>query len=352
MKLHDIVSIGNGTGQAVVLRALRRLTTLARVTAIVGVTDNGGHSGALRREMGIPSVGDIKTVISALTGETVWAQVFRHRFSEGGSLRGVSMGNLIIAALVDEGGSLYHATRRLTQAFEIEAHIVPVSDTNAQVVAELSDGTEVEGEWETIMRDNQHARIVGVHHSPQLVTRPEALSALSNARWVIICPGTLWLGTGSILAAPGIKEAINSGPKIVIAIGNALTQPGVTDGMTAKDHLEALEGMLGRKVDYYIQHSQPLPERVLKLYEGKGFKPVEDDLPADREGILKRDLITEEFLAKADRVHYDPARGYPHALRHDPARLAEVFLEIASFTPEEEGFLPVPRKEKWQVTDF
>ena len=124
MKYHDLVTIGNGTGSGVLLRALRKIADLDRVTALVGVTDNGGHSGALRIALGMPSPGDVKTVISALTGENVWGQLFRHRFSES-RLKGVSLGNLILAALVDEGGSLFHATRRLTHALEIPAHAQP-----------------------------------------------------------------------------------------------------------------------------------------------------------------------------------------------------------------------------------
>ncbi len=352
MKFHDIVTIGNGTGQGVILQAIRRLTDLDRVTAIVGVTDNGGHSGALRREMRIPSMGDVKTVISALTGETVWGQLIRHRFREG-RLTGVSMGNLILAALIDEGGSLYHATRRLTQALEIRAHIVPVSDTDAQVVAELADGTVIEGEWETINRPNRDVPIVGVHHNPELATNAQAAKAIEQAHWIIICPGTLYLGIGSILAASGVRETVEQSGAVIIAVGNVLTQPGVTDGMTAQDHLETLTGMLGRKIDYYLQHDRPLPEETLERYVKKGFAPVVDDLESDGETqIVRGDLVSPSFRLRADRVHYDEKRGFPHAMRHDPAMLARIFLHISEATPLAERFAEKPKEERWEVRDF
>jgi uncharacterized cofD-like protein len=351
MKLHDIVTIGNGTGQGVILRALRKLTDLDRVTALVGVTDNGGHSGALRRELKMPSPGDVKTVISALTGETVWGQLFRHRFAHG-RLAGVSMGNMILAALVDEGGSLYHATRRLSQALEIPANLVPISDTNSQVVAELSDGTEVTGEWETITRPNQNASIVGVHHSPDLVTRPEALKALRSASLIIICPGTLWLGIGSILAAPGVAEITSESKATIVAVGNVLTQPGISTGMTALDHLAALEKMLGRPLDFYLQHDKALPADMLDLYRGKGFEAVVENFDPGDHRIIGGELVSQQFAAKTDRVHYDPDRGYPHALRHDPTLLANMLLEVAEAAPGDERFAPKPREERWEVKDF
>jgi len=351
MKEHDIVTIGNGTGQGVMLQALRRIADLERVTAIVGVTDNGGHSGSLRREMGIPSMGDVKTVIAALAGETVWGQLIRHRFDRG-RLSGVSMGNLILAAMIEEGGSLYHATRRLCQAVEIAAHIVPISDTDAQVVAELADGGEIVGEWETIDRANRDTPIVGVHHKPELVTNIHALRAIEQAHWIVICPGTLWLGIGSILAADGVKERIQAGNAILIAVGNVLTQPGVSDGMTAQDHLDALEGMLGRKIDFYLQHDRPLPEGVLELYLEQGFEPVRDDLKVGRTQIVRGDLVSPSFVGQVDRIHYDARRGYPHAMRHDPGMLARILLHVSEATPLDEHFAPEPKEERWEVKDF
>jgi len=351
MKSHDIVTIGNGTGQGVILQALRKLTDLDCVTALIGVTDNGGHSGALRRELNVPSMGDVKTVIAALSGETVWGQIVRHRF-RGGHLNGVSMGNLILAALMDESGSLYHSTRRLVQALDIRANIVPVSETNSQVVAELEDGSTVEGEWETINRPDRDNRIVGVHHNPELDTNPDAIKALKNANWIVICPGTLWIGIGAILAAPGIIETISESTATVIAVGNILTQPGVTDGMTASGHLKTLEKLLGRKVDYYLVHDRDIPEATLKVYLEKGFEIVKDDLSPNFTQIVNGDLITKGDLAPLERIHYDENRGFPHALRHDPVMLARIFLHISEARPLAEEFAKKPKHERWDVRDF
>lgn len=353
MKYHDIVTIGNGTGQGVILQALRKITDLDRVTAIVGVTDNGGHSGALRREMHAPAVGDVKTVIAALAGENVWGQLIRHRFREG-CLKGVSIGNLVLAALMEESGSLYHASMRLVKALDLKANIVPVSDSDIQVVADLEDGSEVMGEWEVINRLNRDVPIVAVHHHPEPVTNPQALRSIEEAHWIVICPGTLWLGIGSILASPGIRERIASSDAILLAVGNVLTQPGITDNLTARQHLEIIERMAGRKVDYYLQHDRELPEKTLELYMAKGFRPVVDDL--DGEGIdaqiVRGDLVSPSFVQKVDRVHYDAERGYPHAMRHDPAMLARIFIHVSEATEQDEKFSSTPREERWEVTDF
>lgn len=77
-----IVTLGNGTGQAVLLRGLRAYA--CDVTAIVGVTDNGGHSGQLRRLLHLPQMGDTRQCLGALLeAQSVWGQLLHHRFSEG-----------------------------------------------------------------------------------------------------------------------------------------------------------------------------------------------------------------------------------------------------------------------------
>src|SRR5262245_48320921 len=92
-----IVTLGGGTGQATLLRGLQDYP--CQVTAIVGVTDNGGHSGQLRRILHQPQVGDTRQCLSALLETTsLWGQLLSYRFTEG-ELCGVSVGNLILAAL-------------------------------------------------------------------------------------------------------------------------------------------------------------------------------------------------------------------------------------------------------------
>ena len=59
-----IVAIGGGTGLSTLLRGLKEHTS--NLTAIVTVADDGGSSGVLREELGIPPVGDIRNCIAAL----------------------------------------------------------------------------------------------------------------------------------------------------------------------------------------------------------------------------------------------------------------------------------------------
>ncbi len=86
---------------AATLKALRRLTD--QITAVVGVADDGGSSGRLRKEFGILPPGDLRMALAALCGEDTWGRtwqrVIQHRFGGVGELGGHSLGNLLITAL-------------------------------------------------------------------------------------------------------------------------------------------------------------------------------------------------------------------------------------------------------------
>src|SRR2546427_10460573 len=102
-----IVTLGTGTGKATLLYGLREYA--CEVTAIVGVLDNGGHSGQLRRLLHLPQVEDTRQCLSALHApESVWGHLLRNRFTEG-ERRRMSVGNLMLAALAQRHGSLHAA---------------------------------------------------------------------------------------------------------------------------------------------------------------------------------------------------------------------------------------------------
>ena len=76
-----IVAIGGGTGLSTLLRGLKEHTS--NLTAIVTVADDGGSSGVLREQLGIPPVGDIRNCIVALAdAEPLMSEVLQYRFPE------------------------------------------------------------------------------------------------------------------------------------------------------------------------------------------------------------------------------------------------------------------------------
>ena len=62
-----IVAFGGGHGLHRLLRGLKTYTS--RLTAIVTVADDGGSSGLLRQELGMPAPGDIRNCMQARSEE-------------------------------------------------------------------------------------------------------------------------------------------------------------------------------------------------------------------------------------------------------------------------------------------
>ena len=99
----NVVTIGGGSGSFQLLLALKRLDEV-KISAIVTMADNGGSSGILRTIYGILPPGDIRNCLVALSkGTKAWRKIFSYRFDE--KLDKHSLGNLILAALVDLYGS-------------------------------------------------------------------------------------------------------------------------------------------------------------------------------------------------------------------------------------------------------
>src|SRR5687768_3249339 len=70
------VAIGGGTGLPASLRGMKLYTS--NITAVVTVADDGGSSGRLRRDMGIPPPGDLRNNIAALAdNESLLTQLFQ-----------------------------------------------------------------------------------------------------------------------------------------------------------------------------------------------------------------------------------------------------------------------------------
>jgi uncharacterized cofD-like protein len=290
----DIVTLGNGTGQATLLYGLREYA--CGVTAIVGVTDNGGHSGHLRHLLHLPQVGDTRQCLSALLdAESVWGHLLRHRFTDG-ELCGISVGNLMLAALAQRHGSLHAAVEDVRQAAGLRQRVFPVSDGDTHIGAELEDGRCVIGEWEIMQRQLQ-TPIARLFLEPPVAAHSAVLEAIARADLLVICPGSLLTGTIGVLLHPGVREALTASQAPCIYVCNLMTQPGQTDGYTARQHLAVLTAYLGRQVEAVVLNNGPLPDAICAIYAQHGSYPVVQDLTMADVPLYCADLVARPEAA-------------------------------------------------------
>ena len=341
-----IVTLGSGTGQATLLRGLRRHS--CRLTAIVGVTDNGGHSGHLRRQLGIPQVGDTRQCLAALVdGESPWARLLQHRFTAG-DLDGISVGNFMLAALTAEHGSLNAAVADISEAAGLAHRVLPVSDGDTQIGAELEDGSVAIGEWQIIQR-RPASPVKRLFLQPPAAAHEAVTEAVTAADLLVICAGSLLTGVIPVLLHTGMKEAFRRSRAPIVQVLNLMTQPGQTDGYTARQHLETLQPYLGRPVDAVLVNSAPLPADLLRLYEPQGGQPVVNNLSEGDACLVAADLVEHpdpETLRAYSRPQGAGMRVGMHLIRHDADKLAGRIMALAG----PHSRLTASRRAKYDAT--
>jgi uncharacterized cofD-like protein len=233
-----IVAIGGGTGLSALLRGLKEHT--ANLTAIVSVADDGGSTGRLREQLGIPAVGDIRNCLVALAEtESAMGELLQHRFgTDEGSLSGHAVGNLLIAAMNAIGGGDFEAAvREMNRVLAVRGSVVPASGTALTLHARLRDGSEVVGQ-SRVMRMRGIER-VWLEPGEVRASR-DALRAIAEADVVVLGPGSLYTSLLATILIPDLRAALAATPALRVYVANVATQSGETEGYDLADHVEAL----------------------------------------------------------------------------------------------------------------
>ena len=154
-----LVAIGGGTGLSTLLRGLKHHVPntgciemrpeywIDQLTAVVTVTDDGGSSGQLRRELNILPPGDIRNCMVALAeDEALMTQLFKFRFKGDGHLQGHSFGNLFLTAMTEVVGDFLEAIRLASEVLALKGRFYPATVDDVRLGAELANVQRVIGE--------------------------------------------------------------------------------------------------------------------------------------------------------------------------------------------------------------
>src|SRR6185369_11285593 len=104
------------------------LPVISELSAIVTVSDDGGSSGRLRKELNLPAPGDIRNCIVALSEEeALLSRLFRYRFPTGEGIGGHSFGNLFLSAMTAITGDFSQAVEHSSTILATRGHIYPAT---------------------------------------------------------------------------------------------------------------------------------------------------------------------------------------------------------------------------------
>lgn len=318
---HRIVVIGGGTGLATMLRGLKEYTS--NLVAIVTVSDDGGSSGVLQRQHGVLPPGDIRNCLVALADEeTLMTEMFQHRFADAGDgLAGHSIGNLLIAAMMDITGDFEQAVKETSKVLAIRGRVFPSTLQNVSLQAVMEDGSIVQGETNIVNAPQAIKQVSLVPSDVQPLQ--EALDAIQLADAIVIGPGSVFTSIIPNLLVAGIADAIVASPAVKIYVCNVMTQPGETDHYRASDHIKAIYDHTGKKIFTYVLVNKEVPSlNLLEKYHHQGAQLVSPDVDGIREMGYKP--VTGNFISQTDVV------------RHDPQELAQAIIRLVF----EKSFLP------------
>lgn len=315
---------------SVVLKGLKKYPL--KLAAVVTMFDNGGSTGKLRKELGVPAIGDIRQCLITLSKENDFTDFFKYRF-ETGVLKGHNLGNLLIVAAEKLTGNLEKAINKIRKILKIEEEIIPVTFGKADIKAVLKNNKSIIGEEEII--NCSYLSKIGIKKlvlTPEVKANPEAISAIKKADLIIIGPGKLYTSILPILLVKGIKEAIQKSSAKKVFICNLMTQAGNTDGFKVEDFLTVLERYLGKDViNYIIFNNGRLPESSLKKVR-KVFSKTEF-VKYDK-NILKNIKFVGADILDHQISKLNPAdilvkgQNKRTLVFHDSSKLAKIILKL------------------------
>ncbi|MDQ2746858.1 MAG: uridine diphosphate-N-acetylglucosamine-binding protein YvcK [Acidobacteriota bacterium] len=266
----------------------------------------------------MPPPGDVRNCMVALSEDSLLlSKLFQHRFGGDGHLGGHNFGNLFLAALSEITGDFAEAVRLSSEILASKGHIYPATIADVRLVAELFDGSTVLGETNISKVGNSIKRLRLEPENCQPL--PETLAAIADADIVSVGPGSLFTSLLPPILVDGVAEAISESPAVKIFVCNLMTQPGETDGFSARKHLEIVREYAPQiNFDYVIVNNHRISEEQMRRYAEEGAKQI---------GLS--DSISPETVEGAEIVCGNLLDG-DEKVRHHPDKLAQVVLLCAA----------------------
>jgi uncharacterized cofD-like protein len=313
-----IVALGGGHGLAATLSALRQITS--ELTAIVTVADNGGSSGRLREEFSIYPPGDLRMALAALCADDEWgrswAEIMQYRFESDGALDGHAVGNLLLAALWNKGEDPVAGLDRVGSLLKVIGRVLPMSVEPLDIEATFTNSTGrfiVKGQVQVA---TAKGRLESLRLLPENPTaRPESLSAISDADWIVMGPGSWFSSVLPHLMVPQQRDALVAAKakKILVlnldsaesgsATTNSLKGAGEYAGYTATEHIEIL-------------HTYAPDLRF-------------DLIVADQSVVAGSDQLQRHLSSTGGELLIADLRDQRFLVHHDPKKLTSLFAHIA-----------------------
>lgn len=302
--MKKVIVLGGGTGLSTLLRGLKQFPV--DITAIVSVSDDGRSAGKLRKEFNIPAVGDIRQVIIALSEtEPLFQNLLNYRFKTNSDLNGHALGNLLLTGLINVAGNMSDGIESLSKVLNLKGKVLPLTEDNVFLMAEMIDGSIVEGEH-NITEKNQKIKKIFYKETPKVLD--EVICEIKRADLILLSMGSLFTSLLPNLICDEVKNAIDSSKGDIMYVCNMMTQPGETDNFKVSDHINVINSYLNKKkISYVIVNDGEITQKIKNKYLTEEQK---DPVILDKENLSNINVISDNFV----KIEND-------LLRHNTAKL-------------------------------
>lgn len=331
--MHKIVTIGGGTGTAVVNEALL-LAGAEYISSIVTTMDSGGLTGRRRTDSHGAEIAfsdAMRTLLSLVHPQDKKSlryqsleKILRSRTETD------QLGYSIFSHLFDKNTGFGHLQSELEHltGIRFQGQIIPVTTQSTNISFQTQSGEIFHGEHELDNHRMSKDMVKKIWLEPKAAAFPLAIDALKTADLIIFALGSLHGSVLSNLLPTGIKEAYQKSKAVRVYVTNLASARNETHDFAPQDFINLFKKYSGliHPLDILIvprltrsQFEKKYP-KASKNYDNEHshFLGWEKQAVKPTGGVR---LITHQATV-VDPVH--------QRLRHDPEKLATTFRQLLS----------------------
>lgn len=265
-----VVLIGGGHGLSNIVKGFKNEDI--DLTIVVASSDDGGHTGKIRKEFQTVAVGDLRMVLSELIrDDSSLKDVFDFRFNSLHGTSKVSLGNLMITSLWMKYKDIDKVIEYFRKKEGIKANIYLSSNNPITLCAKCSEGEIIK--QECIIGESNKV-IETLYSENEAFCNQEMLAKIEEADIIVLGPGSLYTSVGAVICIDKIKKAISKSLASIVYVCNIMSQNGETLNYTVKDHEEALVKIMDHSIDRVIVNNGKVDDVILNKYKAENSSVV------------------------------------------------------------------------------
>ena len=319
-----VVCFGGGSAlPKVVLAGLKNYPVM--ITSVTSMTESGGSTGQLRKDLNILPSGDISRHLISLSSAPQWKRSLfysrfgKNKFSEEHT--GHRFGTFFISISEYLSKDFEKALQFVRDFLEVKKHqSLPATLGKTDLLAVLMNGQTIKGEGEIDVpkKHNPKLKIKKVYLKPKVKAYPPVLAAIRKADLIVIGPGDIYSSLIPCFLPDGIKKAVQRSKSIKILVCNIMTKRGESDNFTVMDFVREIEKYIGCSFDFVLYNNK-IPDKN-RIREYKKEKPLFVDL-VRIDSLIKSGRDSSRFIGDNLLTRKGP-------LLHDPNKVARILLKL------------------------